>query len=84
VAVWLSFPADFDAGDHGPLVERALAEGVLYVPGQFGHVPDEFGNIPKNEVRLSFGVSSPEQIAEGIRRLRKACRGLEKQRGKGL
>jgi len=82
--VWLSFPADFDAGDHGPLVERALAEGVLYVPGQFGHVPDEFGNIPKNEVRLSFGVSSPEQIAEGIRRLRKACRGLEKQRGKGL
>jgi len=25
VAVWLSFPADYDAGDHGPLVERALA-----------------------------------------------------------
>jgi 2-aminoadipate transaminase len=76
--VWLSFPPEFDAGDKGPLVDRALAEGVLYVPGEFGHVPDEFGNIPKNEVRLSFGVSSPEQVTEGIRRLRKACRGLEK------
>jgi len=82
--VWLSFPPEFDAGDRGPLVERALAEGVLYVPGEFGHVPDEFGVIPRNEVRLSFGVSSPEQITEGIRRLRKACRGLERGSGKGL
>jgi 2-aminoadipate transaminase len=76
--VWLRFPAGFDAGDKGPLVNRALAEGVLYVPGEFGHVPDDAGHLPKNEVRLSFGVSTPEQIAEGIRRLRKACRGLER------
>lgn len=75
--VWLSFPAGFDAGPEGKLVPRALEEGVLYVPGQFGHVPDEFGGLPTHEARLSFGVVAPEEVAEGIRRLRKACRGLE-------
>lgn len=75
--VWLSFPSGFDAGPEGKLVPRALEEGVLYVPGQFGHVPDEFGGLPTHEARLSFGVVAPEEVAEGIRRLRKACRGLE-------
>ena len=51
--------------------------GVLYVPGEFGHVPDEYGNLPRNEARLSFGVAAPDQLREGVRRLRRACRGLE-------
>ena len=41
--VWLTFPPHVDAGPSGPLVPRALDAGVLYVPGEFGHVPDEFG-----------------------------------------
>ena len=75
--VWLTLPPHLDTGAGGPLVDRALAAGVLYIPGEFGHVPDEFGAVPKNEIRLSFGVADAAQIAEGVRRLRQACRGLE-------
>jgi 2-aminoadipate transaminase len=75
--VWATFPPEVNTGRTGPLVDRALAEGVLYVPGEYGHVPDEFGHIPRNEARLSFGVCEPAQVTDGIRRLRKACRGLE-------
>ena len=76
--VWLTFPEHVDTGPGGTLVTASLDAGVLYVPGEFGHVPDESGRVPRNEVRLSFGVASPEDIVEGVRRLRKACRGLEK------
>ena len=74
---WLTFPPHLDTGNAGPLVDRAVAAGVLYVPGEFGHVPDEFGGVPRNEARLSFGVAGPDQLREGVRRLRQACRGLE-------
>jgi 2-aminoadipate transaminase len=74
--VWLAFPDHVDAGPNGELVKRALDHGVLYVPGEFGHAGED-GPLPKNEVRLSFGVCEPPQIAEGIRRLRAAARGLE-------
>lgn len=76
--VWATFPPHLDVGRSGPLVERALEAGVLYVPGEYGHVPDEFGHTPRNEMRLSFGVADPNRVVEGIRRLRKACRGLER------
>src|SRR5947208_1429077 len=70
--VWLTFPDGFDAGPGGPLVRAALDAGVLYVPGEFGHVPDGAGRVPRNEARLSFGVADPAAIAEGVRRLRAA------------
>ncbi|CAN5610916.1 PLP-dependent aminotransferase family protein [soil metagenome] len=72
--VWLRFPAGFDAGSGGPLVNKALAEGVLYIPGEFGHKPDATGHVPKNEVRLSFGLAEPEYLVEGAKRLAKAYR----------
>lgn len=75
--VWLTFPPHLDAGPDGPLVGRAVEEGLLYVPGQYGHVPDASGRVPRNEIRLSFGVASAEKLQEGVRRLRAACRGLE-------
>ena len=75
--VWVTFPPDLNVGAGGPLIDRALENGVLYIPGQFGHVPDEFGHVPTNEARLSFGVAEPAMITEGVRRLRRACRGLE-------
>jgi 2-aminoadipate transaminase len=78
--VWATFPPHVDAGPSGPLVPRSLDAGVLYVPGEFGHVPDEFGAVPKNEARLSFGVAGADQLAEGVRRLRQACRGLESRK----
>ena len=76
--VWLTLPPGVDTGAGGSLVPAALAAGVLYVPGEFGHVPDAEGRVPRNEARLSFGVASLAQITEGVRRLRRACRGLER------
>lgn len=70
--VWLTLDG-IDTGPNGPLVPAALDAGVLYVPGECGHVADESGCVPNNEIRLCFGVATPEQVTEGIRRLRKAC-----------
>lgn len=70
--VWLTLDG-IDTGASGPLVPAALEAGVLYVPGECGHVADDSGCVPSNEIRLCFGVATPEQVVEGIRRLRKAC-----------
>jgi len=70
--VWLRFPPEIDTGPAGRLMAAALQEGVLYVPGEFGHV-NEAGPTPTCEARLSFGVAAPEQLAEGTRRLRRAA-----------
>jgi 2-aminoadipate transaminase len=72
--VWLTFPPAVDAGPDGPLMEAALREGVLYVPGQFCYVNGANGPLPTNEARLSFGVAFPEQLREGVRRLARAYR----------
>ncbi len=80
--VWLTLPPEVDAGPNGPLVPAALDAGVLYVPGEFGHVADESGAIPRNECRLSFGVADPAQVREGVRRLRRAYRTLEHAAGR--
>ena len=69
--VWLTLEG-IDTGPGGPLVPAALDSGVLFVPGEFGHVPDEDGGVPTNECRICFGVATEEEIAEGIRRLRAA------------
>ncbi len=76
--VWVTFPPHVATGKGGQLMAKALAAGILYIPGEYGHVPDEFGHVPANEIRLSFGVADEAKITEGVRRLRTACRGLEK------
>ncbi|MBA4067269.1 MAG: PLP-dependent aminotransferase family protein [Isosphaera sp.] len=70
--VWLTLNG-IDTGPGGPLVPAALAAGVLYVPGEFGHVPDEAGRVPDDGCRLCFGVATADQIPEGVRRLREAA-----------
>jgi 2-aminoadipate transaminase len=71
--VWLRFPPGVDTGPDSRLMKAALAEGVLYVPGQFCYVNGENGPIPTNEARLSFGVAPPEQMREAVRRLARAA-----------
>ena len=46
---------------------------MLYIPGEFGYVCED-GRRPTNEMRLSYGDASIEQIREGIRRLRRAIK----------
>src|SRR6185437_270264 len=70
--VWITFPAEIDTASSGPLMRAALNEGVLFVPGEFGQVSGET-RMASCEARLSFGVAKPEQLAEGVRRLRRAA-----------
>jgi 2-aminoadipate transaminase len=69
--VWLSLPEEIATGPSGALIANAIKEGVLFIPGEFGYVAVD-GKRPTNEMRLSYGDASIEQIGEGIRRLRRA------------
>ncbi len=70
--VWATFPPGMEAGPSSRLLRAALDEGVLYVPGEYGYVADDGAPLPRHEARLSFGVATPEQLREGVRRLRRA------------
>jgi len=63
--VWLTLPADRDAG---ALLQRAVDEGVAYVPG----APFFAGAPLAHTARVSFATLEPPQIAEALRRLRRA------------
>jgi 2-aminoadipate transaminase len=66
--VWLTVPEGIDTGRDGPLFARGLEHGVLYVPGALAF-PDAPGPIPRNHLRLCYGVPEAPALAEGIRRL---------------
>jgi 2-aminoadipate transaminase len=72
--VWMTVPADLDTGFDGPLFPRCLQEGVLYVPGEYAFAPEP-GPVPRNHLRLTFGVPSEAELVEGARRLAAALRG---------
>jgi 2-aminoadipate transaminase len=71
--VWLELPEGMEAGPGGTLIEHALEEGVLYVPGEYCY-PDEGQAVRKDRVRLSFGVQSAENIRRGVEALARAIR----------
>jgi 2-aminoadipate transaminase len=81
--VWLSFAPEVDTGPHGGLMEAALREGVLYVPGRFCYVSDGTGPVPSHEARLSFGVVPPDQVGAAVRRLARAVQEVYHQGTKG-
>ncbi len=69
--VWVELPETIDTGPAGQLFERAIEEGVLYVPGEYCF-PPEGEAVRKNTMRLSFGVQTPEQIDKGMQALARA------------
>lgn len=69
--VWVELPPEIDAGPGGKLFELAVAEGVLYVPGEFCF-PAEGDAVRRNTMRLSFGVQSCERIEHGMAALARA------------
>ena len=71
--VWLRLPEAIDTGVAGRLFDRAAAEGVLYVPGEFCY-PREGRTVPKNMLRLSFAFPSCEAIRKGVEALGRAIR----------
>jgi len=55
----------------GRLFERAIAEGMLYIPGECCY-PEHGCPRRKNTLRLSFGVPTSEEIARGVESLARA------------
>jgi 2-aminoadipate transaminase len=66
--VWLTVPEALDTGSDGPLFSRALAEGVLYIPGAYAFA-DAPTPPPRHHARLCFGVPGADDLVEGTRRL---------------
>ena len=67
--VWMSLPPSIETGFRSRLFEVAVKEeGVMYVPGElcYAGAPEA---VPRNQMRLSYGVQSPDGIREGMRRL---------------
>jgi 2-aminoadipate transaminase len=71
--VWLELPEGLDAGPSGSLIQHAMDEGVLYVPGEYCY-PAQGEPRRVNTIRLSFGVQTPENIRRGIEALSRALK----------
>jgi 2-aminoadipate transaminase len=71
--VWLELPSGLDAGPNGVLINHALSEGVIYVPGEYCF-PGEGEALVPNAIRLSFGVQTAENIRRGIQALARAIK----------
>lgn len=71
--VWLRLPETFDTGVDGPLFQKAVEEGVLYVPGEFCY-PREGEAVRRCCLRLSFAMPDLERLKEGIERLARAIK----------
>jgi 2-aminoadipate transaminase len=66
--VWMTVPEELDTGFDGPLFPRCVREGVIYVPGEHAFATEP-APVPKNHIRLTFGVPSESELIEGARRL---------------
>lgn len=66
--VWLTLPGGVDTGRDGDYFANCLSEGVLYVPGEYAY-PSLPGPSPRNQARLTFGVTPEPGLVEGVRRL---------------
>jgi 2-aminoadipate transaminase len=72
--LWLTVPEELDTGPDGPLFNRCLSEGVLYVPGRYAYA-DEPSPAPRNHARICYGVPGEPDLVEGARRLATALAG---------
>lgn len=70
--VWVTLPDEVDTGLDGALFAHAVAEGVLYIPGDYCYPRQEAA--PRNRLRLTFGTAEPASIARGVEALGRAIR----------
>ncbi len=68
---WARLPRGMKSGIKSKLFQAALANDVLYVPGELCYAEDPTRPKPNREMRLSFGSATEENISEGIKRLGK-------------
>jgi 2-aminoadipate transaminase len=66
---WARLPKGVPTGVKSKVFQTALKNNVLYVPGELCYADDSSRRKPANEMRLSFGSASEENIRAGIKRL---------------
>lgn len=66
---WARLPKGISAGVKSKVFQAALKADVLYVPGELCYADDPSRAKPDNEMRISFGSASEENIRKGIARL---------------
>jgi 2-aminoadipate transaminase len=66
---WARLPKSVPAGVKSKLFQRAVAQDVLYVPGELCYASDPTRKKPDHEMRISFGGGTEENIHAGIARL---------------
>jgi 2-aminoadipate transaminase len=67
--VWARTPERVATGMKSAFFKKALAQDVLYVPGELAYADDAHRPKPNHEMRLSFGGAVEKDIIEGIARL---------------
>ncbi|HZL79454.1 MAG TPA: PLP-dependent aminotransferase family protein [Candidatus Limnocylindrales bacterium] len=66
---WARLPKGISAGVNSKVFSTAMKNDVLYVPGELCYADDPARAKPDNEMRISFGSASEENIRKGIARL---------------
>ncbi len=66
---WARLPKNISTGVKSKVFQTALKNDVLYVPGELCYADDPSRAKPVNEMRISFGSASENDIREGIKRL---------------
>ena len=73
---WARLPKNISTGVKSKVFQTALKNDVLYVPGELCYADDPSRAKPVNEMRISFGSASENDIREGIKRLGKVLKVL--------
>ena len=71
---WARLPKHISAGVKSKVFQTALKADVLYVPGELCYADDPSRAKPDNEMRISFGSASGDNIRKGIARLGKVLK----------
>jgi 2-aminoadipate transaminase len=66
---WARLPRNLKSGSKSKCFRAALANDVLYVPGELCYADDPARPKPNHEMRLSFGGATETNVRAGIARL---------------
>jgi 2-aminoadipate transaminase len=66
---WGRLPQSISSGAKSKFFQKALASGVLYVPGELCYAEDPTRRKPNHEMRLSYGGATKANVVTGIARL---------------
>jgi 2-aminoadipate transaminase len=75
--IWARLPEKWKSGARSKFFKTALANDVLYVPGELCYADDPARPRPNHEMRISFGGATIPNLREGAARLGTALHKLK-------